>query len=129
MVVDATHPFPDWPAGMCQGWGPYPCMPCREPSQHIGSCARPSRLQSALGRGGSAPAASSLFAWPREALEVQSKINSLNPSDFLQSRSAGGRPMFCGSQRAFAIVPRCLCCDDCIPKTCLWCFSVPTNEI
>lgn len=70
-----------------------------------------------------------LSAWPQEDLKVQNKINSLNPSNFLQTSSAGGRPMFCGLQWASVSVPRCLRFDDYIPKTRLWCFSVPTNNI
>lgn len=61
------------------------------------------------GKGGSAPAASGPPACPREALEVQNKINSFNPSNFPQSRSAGSRPVFCGLQWASVSVPGCLC--------------------
>ena len=129
--VSPTSSLTSWPgcgrvgdcaAGHCV-WGS--AVSCHRTSA---SCARPSQLHSALGRGRSVPAAPVPSVWPQEALKVQNKINSLNPSNFLQSRPAGSRPMFCGLQWAFASVPRCLCFDDYIPKTCLWCFSVPTDD-
>lgn len=127
-----TISLPGWPG--CGRVGDRPPEGCSQGRaanhpRRSESSARPSRLRSAPGRGGSAPAASGPSLWPQEALEVQNKINSLNPSNFLHSRSAGGRPTFCGLQRAFASGRRCLCFDDYIPETCLWCFSVPTNNI
>lgn len=110
------------PPGHCVQGCAEPCRDVPKPSSPLPAllCSR---------RGGSTPAASGPSAWPQGALEVRLSINSLNPSNFPQRRSAGGRPVFCGLHWAFINVPRCLRLDDYIPKTCLWCFDVPTNSI
>lgn len=127
------------PTGSVSGWQgcgraaacpPGHCVQdCAEPCWDIPKPSSPLPALLCSRRGGSTPAASSPSAWPQGALEVQLSINSLNPSNFPQCRSAGSRPVFCGLHWPFINIPRCLHLDDYIPKTCLWCFDVPTNSI
>lgn len=105
--VGATHQFPAWLVGLWKGWG-FSHLPGSAVT-HPRALDLVLSLLSSPAKGGSAPAASGPPAWPQEALEVQNKINSFNPSNFPQSRSAGSRPVFCGLQWASVSVPECLC--------------------
>lgn len=104
--MGATQQFAACLAGRWKGWGFSPWI--HLPGSAVPH-AGPWTVPSAPGKGGNAPAASAPPAWPREALEVQNKINSFDPSDFPQSRSAGSRPVLCGLQWAPVSAPGCLC--------------------
>lgn len=112
--VSGCHPSVSCLSGWAvEGLGIFPLNPsprqCSDPSRSLDSLAWPPWLPSAPGKGGNAPAASGPPACPREALEVQNKINSFNSSNFPQSRSAGSRPVLCGLQWAPVSALGCLC--------------------